>query len=270
MIIKQEEVFVVDDQFVKFLITEPRRNKNKIGIFDINYVTKRNPWTAAFWAMALPGLGHIHLGLYIKGFILISGEIFLNLTGHINEAILYTMTFQFDKVHQVTNLNWAFLYCSIWVLAIFDSYRVAVELNKYTWFEEKQSVRYFKKGVLEILGINFIEKRTPWMSIFLSATLSGLSHICNNKLISGLTLLGWMIAIAYYTEYPNMIIYTFTGQFERINSIVNYKWLLFFPSIYFFAIFDAYTHTVNYNNLYKEEQKYYLLNKFGKNDFDLV
>ncbi|WP_438446987.1 hypothetical protein [Gorillibacterium sp. sgz5001074] len=259
----------MEDRIPQVRLAAPRRSKIHIGVFDINYLVKRNPWVPAWWSMALPGMGHLHLGMYMKGFILMSGEIFLNTAGHINEAILYTMTLQWDKVNPTINHNWAYIYVLIWVFAIWDSYRLAVDLNKLTLLESRQPGRNMKKMVLSTVGINFLDKRTPWMSVFLSLSFSGLSHICNSKLISGLTMLGWMVAISTYTHYPSLIVYTFTGNFDLLHDAVNYQWLLFFPSIYFFAAYDAYAHAIHSNNLFKEEQREYLTERFGRNGFRL-
>jgi hypothetical protein len=59
--------------------------------------------------------------------------------------------------------------------------------------------------------------------------------------------------------------YTFTGQFAQIKDLVDYQWLLFYPSLYLFSIYDAYSSAVSYNRMFEEEQIYYLNGKYGNN-----
>lgn len=45
------------------------------------------------WLSAtFPGLGHIRLGSYLKGFILIALEIIINIKADLNLSILYSFT----------------------------------------------------------------------------------------------------------------------------------------------------------------------------------
>ncbi|MBU9723381.1 hypothetical protein [Bacillus alkalicola] len=40
----------------------------------------KNPWVPAWWSAAFPGMGHIMLGSYVKGFILFTWEFVINVT----------------------------------------------------------------------------------------------------------------------------------------------------------------------------------------------
>ncbi len=250
-------------------IFEPRRAKIKFGLFDMNYIQKRPLWISAWWSAALPGLGHIHLGHYIKGLLLMSGEIALNTLAELNLAIYYSMIGNFDGVHEVINYNWLCLYCCVFAFAIWDAYRITIDQNQSSLIEAKQEERSIAHGTIGTWGVNTLKRRNPRMAFVWSLLFAGLFHICNNKLISGITLMGWMIAISYYTKFPTMIIYTMTGQLDLIPPLINQQWLLFFPSIYLFSIFDGYVHAVYSNELFVEEQSYYLNKSYGVNELIL-
>lgn len=241
-----------------------------MGIFGTAALRRRNPWVAAWWSAALPGFGHMQLGMYIKGIVFLSGEIMLNFLGHINLAIFYTFNLQWDKAREVINYDFAFLYAAIWTFAIYDSYRISVEGNKLAWLEAKQKIRHFEHGILRTHDFNIMDKRSPWVAFFWGCVFSGLGHMYNNKLILGFILVGWTYAIVFNTHLPLLIIYTCTGQFERIADVVNYEWLLFFPSIYFFGMYDAYSATIEGNQLFKEEQAYHFKEIYGGNELDLL
>ncbi len=241
----------------------PRRSKLKVSPLDINYLTRRPPWVATWWSAALPGLGHIHLGHYLKGLLLMSGEIVLNTLSKLNLAIYYSMIGKFDAVHQVINYNWLFLYCAVFVFAVWDAYRLTVDQNHASAIESMQEDRHLTHGSLNTWGMNTLNHRNPHMAFVWNFIFTGLFHICNNKLISGITLMGWMVAISYYTKLPKMIMYTVLGEFDLISSLFNPQWLLFFPSIYLFSIYDGYAHAVYNNELFAEEQAFHFDKLYG-------
>lgn len=103
--------------------------KMDISPLGINYLHRSNPWAAAWWSAALPGFGHLHLGSYVKGFIFMAGEIFINLKARINLAIFYTFIGDFEKANHVFNERWGLYYMAVWVFAIYDAYRISIEIN---------------------------------------------------------------------------------------------------------------------------------------------
>ncbi len=245
-------------------IVRPRRAKMNLGSLGINVIHNSRPWVAAWWSCALPGFGHIYLGMYTKGFLLMSGEIGFNVLGHINLAIYYTFWGQFQRANQVLNYDWSTLYCAIFVFSIWDSYRVAIEINKLSWLESKQEVREFRQNSVKEIDSNSLDKRVPWLGGLWSVMFTGLGHIYCHKIVSGFILLGWTVVVSYQSKLPHILMYSLTGQFNHIPELnINYQWFLFFPSIYFFGIYDAYEQTVTANQLFKEEQIYYLQNKYG-------
>jgi hypothetical protein len=250
--------------------SHPRYKKMFIGSLSVNVIHRSRPWVAAWWSVALPGFGHIQLGLYIKGFILMAGEIVFNLFGHVNAAMYYTFLGQFQRANQVLNYQWTTLYCAIFVFAIFDSYRVAVEINKMAWLESRQKIRDLTRSVVQGFDLNALDKRVPWVSAFWSFVFTGLGHIYCHRIVTGSLLLGWTVTVSFQAKLPYLVIFTLTGQFQRLHELaVDYEWALFFPSIYCFGIYDAYQQSVVLNNLFKEEQIYHLHNKYGKNPITL-
>lgn len=253
----------------KVQIMEPRRPKMHLSAFGINHFRCSHPWSAAWLSALIPGFGHIHLGMHIKGLILISLEIMLNTLGNVNLAILYTFTLQFHKVHEVINYNWALVYAAIYIFAIWDSYRLSVEVNKLSYLESKQSIRNLKSAMINAFELDFLDRRNPWVATVLSVSFIGLGHLYCHRLLTGFTLIGWNMAIIYYSKLPELILYTFTGQFQLIPDLVNYQWLLFFPSLFTFALYDTYACAVSYNRLFEEEQIYHLNGKYGANRLEL-
>ncbi|TWD99370.1 hypothetical protein FB550_1075 [Neobacillus bataviensis] len=262
---------LVEQLIYSFLTSKPRRIKMEMGPFSLNYFDSKHPWVVAWWSAAIPGFGHIHLGLWLKGLILMSGEIIINLYGNVNLIIIYSFTGQFDRLNEgLINYNYIFLYGALYIFGIWDAYRVSVDINKVSYLESKQEVRVFRCYDVSSLDLNYLDKRNPWIAAFWSAVFIGIGHLYNHKLLNGFILLTWGFVAAIQTNLPYIIIYTLTGQFERINEVIDYRWFLFFPSIYFFAIYDAYSSAVGYNRLFKEEQQYYLNSRFKGNKLEVL
>lgn len=223
----------------------------------------KSPWLPMWWSAALPGLGHLCMGFYIKGLILMSWEILVNVKAHLNLGILYTFTFQFDKAREVVNPGWALFYGVIFFFAIFDSYRTTTEMNMIARLERKQHNRYFRFMQMSASGFNYLDRANPWVAAAWSALLTGFGHIYNGKSLKAFILLVWAVAIIYLAHINDAIILTFTGKFHRVPEIVHYQWLMFFPSIYIFAIWDSYNDTIEMNKLFSDAQKAYLKKRYG-------
>ena len=63
-----------------------RRYIAYISTFGTTQLHLRNPFVIACWSAAFPGLGHLLLSKYLRGYLLFLWEIFVNVNGHINLA----------------------------------------------------------------------------------------------------------------------------------------------------------------------------------------
>ncbi|ABZ83035.1 conserved hypothetical protein [Heliomicrobium modesticaldum Ice1] len=229
-----------------------------LGIFH-----KKNPWMAAWWSAALPGLGHLWMGEYFKGLILMTWESYVNLKANVNMAILYTFTGRFQAAQDVIDEGWALVYVSVFCFAIFDGYRMSVELNTLVDLERKQKKRQLKFTNYSIVGVNYLSHKNPWVAAGWSALFVGFGHIYNMKTVKGVILSLWLVTIIYLSHFPQAVIYTFTGRMEAIGNLLDYHWLMFFPSIYVFGIWDSYNDAVEMNKLFEEAFKQHLRRQFG-------
>ena len=73
-----------------------------------------------------------------------------------------------------------------------------------------------------------------------SLALPGFGQIINKKYLKGLTLLGLELLINMRSGLNTIIIYSFHGQTLEATNSTNYQWLMFYPCLYLFAIWDAY------------------------------
>lgn len=239
-----------------------RRPKAYLSPFDTNIIHLRNPIVPALWSATFPGFGQFILGNYIKGYILIIWEIVVNTQSNLNLVFLYTFTGRFQEAAAVANQRWLLLYIPVFLFSMWDAYRGTVDLNKLAVLA-KQSGNVISPVKMNASAINYLDKRNPWVAAAWSALMPGLGHLYIQRLTGGIFLLLWWIAIAYFSHLMEVLRFTLLGDFSLAVGIAGWEWLLFMPSIHWFAIYDSYTKTVEHNKLFAREQAEYLRNKYS-------
>ena len=148
----------------------------------------RNPFMIAWWSVAFPGLGHLLLSKYLRGYLLFVWEIYVNLNAHINLAILYSFTGRFQMAKDVLDINWVLLYIPTYLFAIWDAYRTTIDLNHQYILaaREDADVKMFNITSIEI---NYLDKRTPWNSTIWSAMMPGLGQVLIHRIPAALFIL---------------------------------------------------------------------------------
>lgn len=221
----------------------------KVQPFSQNYVTRRNPWVPVWWSVALPGFGHLYMGQHLKGLILMSWEILVNAKANLNLAIYHSLMGQPEVAQSVLHYEWLIIYPLFYVFAMFDSYRACLELNQLADLERFQKDRYFDNLSETMLGIVTLSRRNPTMSALWSACVPGFGQFYNDRGLRSLTLMVWYIAIIFKSGLAPATFHTLRGELHLVNGILDYQWLLFWPSIYIFGIADAYQDTVEQNQI---------------------
>ncbi|HEY3367489.1 MAG TPA: hypothetical protein VGK74_20730 [Symbiobacteriaceae bacterium] len=222
------------------------------------WLHKRNPWMALACSIALPGLGHFYCGAYFRGFVLMTWEIIVNQFSRLNLAIFLTVMGHADKARQVVNYDWIIIYPVFYVLAMCDSYRLAVDINTRFELEQRQPVRQYQPMSISPYEISFISKRNPWMSVFLASFLGGAGHFYNFKMVKAIMLMGWHLLIWLNAGLDEAVVAMVRGDWLAAHQAIDYQWLLFFPSIHIFNIWNAYSDTVEMNKLFEEENAHFM------------
>lgn len=243
-----------------------RRSICHISFLGVTQLHLRNPFVVACWSVAFPGMGHLMLSKYLRGFALFLWELFVNHKARVNLLILYSFIGDFEKAKAVVDIQWLSLYIPTYLFAIWDSYRTTVDLNQLYILaaREDAEISPFKIGALEI---NYLDKRTPWVSAIWSLLIPGAGHLYTHRLITSIFLVIWWIAICYYSKLLPATHYTLLGDFSQAKAVLNMQWFLNVPSVYFFAMYDAYKYTVENNKLFDWEQSKFLKKDYQNPDF---
>lgn len=243
-----------------------RRQVAYLGILGTAQLHLRNPCVIAWWSAAFPGLGHILLAKYLRGFVLFVWEVVINVNAHINLAILYTFTGRYQLAKEVLDTRWLLLYNAVYIFAIWDSYRTTVDLNNNYILAEREDaeIQAFRINSLEI---NYLDKRHPWVAAFWSLLMPGVGQLYLHRLVNALFTLTWWIAILYFSNALPAIHLTFLGEFEQAKNVLNEHWTLNISSVYLFGMYDAYINTVENNKLFDWEQAKFLKKNYQNSGF---
>ncbi|MCD1258970.1 hypothetical protein B5M42_008980 [Paenibacillus athensensis] len=234
-----------------------RRYNSFTETINSNIIHRRNPWITAWWSAALPGFGHLLLGIHVKGFILILWEIFINANAHINEAMVLSFTGRLEQAKQTLHMKWALLYIPVYIHAIWDSYRQTVDLNnicRLADYEQAPIVPFKMTG----MALNYLDRRHPWLAACWSLLFPGLGHLYLHKIPTGFFLIVCTISISIYSGFAECLYELLSEPWTLPTGRMNPEWSLFLPSIYCFAAYDAQLTATEQNKLYKKEQRQFL------------
>lgn len=246
--------------------SEPRRKiafLSPLGITQLHY---RNPYVVAWWSAAFPGLGHMLLSKYIRGFLLFLWEVVINLNAHINMAIFYTFTGNFRSAREVLDIRWLLLYNAVYIFSIWDSYRAANDVNNCYELAAREDAE-IQPFIMNSLEMNYLDRKTPWVSAVWSFLMPGTGQLYTHRIITALFTFVWWIFILYYSKVLPAIHFTFLGGFYMARSVMDQHWAMNISSIYMFSVYDAYINTVENNKLFQWEQSKFFKKHYQSSNF---
>ena len=237
----------------------------------LNQMHYTNPYVVAAWSFFFPGFGYIILGEYIQGWMLFLWELLVNVRANFNTAIVLAFTGKFHESADVLAAHgdyWILLYAAVYVYSVVGSYRLAVEANNmFTLaYEENAPIEVFKINAFQF---NFFNKKDPWMGAFWSLLMPGLGEMYLRRFTSALFSLGWWMAIVHFSHVLPAMVYTFTGHFRQAVSVLNTEWLLYLPSMYGFAFYNAYVSIVEQDKVFEQQQANYLQQQYQNPSFPI-
>ncbi|WP_085993340.1 hypothetical protein [Oceanobacillus senegalensis] len=87
---------------------------------------------------------------------------------------------------------------------------------------------------------NINQKSKKLEAILWSIALPGFAQLLNKKYVKGLLLVGLEFIINVMGNFNTIILLSFNFKVEEAITQTNYGWLMFYPCLYFFAMWDAY------------------------------
>lgn len=82
-------------------------------------------------------------------------------------------------------------------------------------------------------------KSRKWEMLFWSIALPGFGQLLNGKYIKGMTFIFLEFLINVQAQFNETILHSFRGNIDKAIATADYGWLMFYPCLYMFAIWDA-------------------------------
>ncbi|MGM7722297.1 hypothetical protein [Metabacillus sp. Hm71] len=79
----------------------------------------------------------------------------------------------------------------------------------------------------------------PLEALLWSIAFPGFGQFLNGKMIKGIILLILELFINAQANFNSVIIYSFQGEIEESILQADYQWLMFYPCLYFYSLWDA-------------------------------
>ena len=77
-------------------------------------------------------------------------------------------------------------------------------------------------------------------AILWSIALPGFAQLLNRKIVKGIVLIFLEFIVNVNSHFNMVILYSFQGNIREAIEATNYQWLMFYPCLYMFAMWDAY------------------------------
>ena len=108
------------------------------------------------------------------------------------------------------------------------------------------------------------------MAVLWSAFIPGLGQLYIHRIVTAFFVIIWTVIFFYYSHALEAISLLFLGEIQMATAVIEPNWLLFFPSLYGFAVFDSYSNTVENNKLYDKEQRKYFRENYQSPSFKIL
>jgi len=84
-------------------------------------------------------------------------------------------------------------------------------------------------------------KRDRTIEVILwSIALPGFGQLLNKQVIKGIIFILLEVVINMYSHFNSAIMLSFLGDIKGATAVTNYQWLMFYPCVYFYSMWDAY------------------------------
>ncbi|MDP4106539.1 MAG: hypothetical protein Q8935_16500 [Bacillota bacterium] len=80
----------------------------------------------------------------------------------------------------------------------------------------------------------------PKEQLLWSIAFPGFGQLLNGKYLKGLLFILLEFVINVQSHFNKIIYFSFNGEIKKAIDHTDYQWLMFYPCVYFFAMWDAY------------------------------
>lgn len=85
-----------------------------------------------------------------------------------------------------------------------------------------------------------IRNKDKYEKLLWSIALPGLGQLLNGNTFKGVFFIILEILINVQSNFNEAIMFSFYGNIDQAIAVTDYQWLMFYPCLYMFAMWDAY------------------------------
>ena len=95
-----------------------------------------------------------------------------------------------------------------------------------------------------------IRKNRSLETLFWSIAFPGFGQLLNGRYVKGILLVILELLVNVNANFNQIILLSFQGEISKAIQITNYQWLMFYPCLYFFAMWDAWNDSAEIKDKY--------------------
>lgn len=85
-----------------------------------------------------------------------------------------------------------------------------------------------------------MKKLNKLEAVMWNIALPGFSQLLAGEYIKGILFVVLEFIINVFSNFNQAILYSFIGEIDIAFKVTNFQWLMFYPCVYMFALWDAY------------------------------
>jgi len=85
-----------------------------------------------------------------------------------------------------------------------------------------------------------MKKMSKLEAVLWNIAFPGFSQLLLGQYVKGLLFVGLEVIINAMSHFNMGIMYSFLGEIDRAETVINYQWLMFYPCVYMFSMWDGY------------------------------
>lgn len=89
-----------------------------------------------------------------------------------------------------------------------------------------------------------MKKLSKLEAVLWSIAFPGFSQLLSGQYIKGLLFVTLEFIMNVNSHFNSAIMFSFLGDIEKAEKVINYQWLLFYPCVYMFSMWDGYRYAM--------------------------
>ena len=85
-----------------------------------------------------------------------------------------------------------------------------------------------------------MKKMSKLEAVLWNIAFPGFSQLLMGQYIKGILFVALEVMINVCSHFNMGIMYSFLGEIDQSEAVINYQWLMFYPCVYMFSMWDGY------------------------------